>query len=138
MWMNLPNRRGENMKRFSVVLCLILTAMITSEAWAKREAPKPVTPVIHNGVKYVASIDNGREGKIEARNEKTGEKLWDVVVYTVRIDPNLEEDVQWVFITGLTLRDNSLLVTNEKHEQFILDLKTRKVEKVAKDEKKKR
>jgi len=108
--------------------------MIASEAWAKRAGPKPVAPVVQNGMKYVAANENGREGKIEARNEKTGKKLWDVVVYTVTIDPNLEEDVQWVFITELAIRGNSLLVTNEKNERFTLDLKTKKIEK---DKKKK-
>lgn len=122
------------MQKLLAVLCLLLTVTIASEAWAKREAPKPVTPVIHNGVKYVVPHDNGREGKVEARNEKTGEKLWEIVVYTIKIDPNLEEDVQWVFISGLAVRDNSLLVTNEKNEHFTLDLKTKKVEKM--DEKK--
>jgi hypothetical protein len=109
--------------------CLILTALITSEVWAKRVGPKPVTPVVHNGVKYLAPNENGREGKIEARNEKTGKKLWDIAVYTIKIDPNLEEDVQCVFITELAVRGNSLLVTNEKNEHFTLDLKTKKVEK---------
>jgi len=103
--------------------------MIASEAWAKRGGPKPVTPVVHDGVKYVVPNENGREGKIEARNEKTGEKLWVVVIYKVKIDPNLEEDVQWVFVTGLAICDNTLLVTNEKNERFVLDLKTKKVEK---------
>jgi hypothetical protein len=77
------------------------------------------------------------EGKIEARNEETGKILWDVVIYTVKIDPSLEQDVQWVLITGLAVRDNTLLVTNEKNEQYILDLKTRKVKKVKKDQKEK-
>lgn len=119
------------MNKLSIVLGLILMAIAT-QAWAKRDEPKPVAPVIHNGVKYVAPNNNGREVKVEARNEKTGEKLWDVVIYKVKIDPNLEEDVQWVFITGLAVRDNVLVMTNEKNEQFTLDLKTRKVEKLKK------
>ena len=120
------------MSRLSITLSLMLTAMIASEAWAKRAGPKPVAPVVHNGVKYVAPNESGRQGKVEARNEETGEKLWDVVVYTVKIDPNLEEDIQWVFITGLAVRGNALLVTNEKNEHFTVDLKTKKVEKVKK------
>jgi hypothetical protein len=123
------------MKKLSILLCLLLAAMIASEAWAKRGAPTPVTPVVHKGVQYVAPNTNGLEGKIEARNEETGKKLWDVVIYTVKIDPSLEQDVQWVFITGLAVQDNTLLVTNDKNEQYILDLKTRKVEKVKKDQK---
>ena len=121
------------MTRLSMVLCLMLTAMIASDAWAKRGGPKPVAPVVRSGVKYVAPNGNGRTGRVEARNEQTGEKLWDAVIYTVKIDPNIEEDVQWVFITGLAVRDNALLVTNEKNELFTLDLKTKKVAKVTKE-----
>ena len=54
------------------------------------------------------------------------------MIYTVKIDPNLEEDVQWVFITELAIRDNTLFVTNEKNEHFTLDLKTKRVEKDGK------
>ena len=137
MWMKPSKRRGDQVKKLSMLLCLLLAAMIASEAWAKRAAPKPVTPVAHKGVQYVAPNANGLEGIIEARNEETGKKLWDVVIYTVKIDPSLEQDVQWVFITGLVVQDNTLLVTNEKNEQYILDLKTRKVENVKKDQKEK-
>jgi hypothetical protein len=52
------------------------------------------------------------------------------VIYTVKIDPRLEEDVQWVFITSLAVRDEAILVTNEKNEQYILDLGTKTVKKV--------
>ena len=124
------------MKKLSILLGLVLTVLIAGEAWAKRMDPKPVTPVVHKGVKYVALLEHGREGKIEARDEKSGKKLWDAVIYTVKIDPNLEEDVQWVFITALEIKDNRLLVTNEKNDQYTLDLKTKTVEKVKKDEKK--
>jgi hypothetical protein len=50
----------------------------------------------------------------------------------VKIDPGLEEDVQWVFITALELDGGKLRVTNGKGEQYTLDLKTKKVEKVDK------
>jgi hypothetical protein len=120
------------MKRLSI-FCLFLALMFAGDAWAKRVEPKPVTPVVHNGVKYSASNDSGVEAKVEARNEKTGDKLWDVVIYTVKIKPDLEEDVQWVFITQLAVRDNSLLVTNEKNQQFTVDLTTKKVPEVKRE-----
>src|SRR4051794_33333690 len=107
-------------------LCLILTVVIVRDSSAKRVAPKPVSPVIHNGVKYVAGNENGFEARIEAWNQKTGEKLWDVVIYTIKPKPDLEEDVQWVFITRMEIRDNALLVINEKNRQFTIDLKSRK------------
>ena len=122
------------MKRLlAIALCLALTVFAGSQAWAKRAGPKPVTPVVHDGVKYLAPNDNGCEGRVEARKADTDEKLWDAVIYTVKIDPNLEQDVQWVFITALKIDGDKLHVTNEKKEQYILDLKTRKVEKVDKN-----
>jgi hypothetical protein len=124
------------MKKISMLLCLLLTALIAGQAWAKRAAPKPVAPVVHEGVKYAAPNENGREGKIEARDEKTGKKLWDAVIYTIKIDPNLEEDVQWVFIAKLAIQKNALAVTDEKNEKYLLDLKTKKVEKEKKVPKK--
>lgn len=105
---------------------------------AKIAAPKPVAPVVHEGVKYVAPNAGGPKARVEAQDPKTGRKLWDVVVYEVKIDPSLEEDVQWVFITALGVRDNTLVVTNAKNEQYLVDLKTRKVEKVKKAVKEKR
>ena len=123
------------MGRLLVVLCLILAAISASEVWAKRAAPKPVTPVVHNGVKFVAPNLDGREGKVEAINDSNGKRLWDVVIYRIKIDPKLEKDVQWVFITKLAIQQNALQITNEKNEQFKLDLATRKVEKVTKGKK---
>ncbi len=112
-----------------IALCTILTAAIAGDALAKRSGPKPVAPVVSREVKYVAPNESGREGRIEARSAKTGEKLWDAVIYTVAIYPKLEEDVQWVFITGLEIVDDALRVTNEKNEVYTLDLKTKKVTK---------
>jgi hypothetical protein len=130
-------QRRKKMGRLSFVLCLMLAAMSANEVWAKRAAPKPVAPVVHNGVKFVAPNLDGCEGKIEAINESNGKKLWDVVIYRIKIDPHLEKDVQWVFITKLAIRQNTLQVTTEKNEQFNLDLTTRKVEKVTKGKKEK-
>ena len=60
------------------------------------------------------------------------------MIYRIKIDPRLEKDVQWVFSTKLAIHQNTLQVTNEKNEEFTLDLTTRKVEKVTKGKKEKR
>jgi hypothetical protein len=109
-----------------------LTATCAADAWAKRMAPKEVKPVVHDGVKYTAPHDNGRKGIVVALDEKTGKKLWDAVIYKVKIDSNLEEDVQWVFISGLEIKGDKLIVNNEKSENYSMDLKTHKVEKLRK------
>jgi hypothetical protein len=94
---------------------------------AKRIAPAKVEPVIHEGIRYVAPNDNGRRAYIEAWDGQTNRKLWDLTVFTNRIDPTLEEDVQWVFITSLSLRNDMLVVTSERGKTYQIDLKTRSV-----------
>jgi hypothetical protein len=113
-------------------LCVIVLGLLATQAWAKRMAPKDVPPVTKDGVKYTVPLDNGREGRIEAWDVESGKKKWDVVVYTIKLIPDLEEDVQWVFINSLTLKDNTLTVQNEKGEEYTVDIQTKAVEKVAK------
>src|SRR5689334_10506356 len=115
----------------SIATCTFLLAILTIPAMAKRMGPKPVAPVEANGVRYVAPNESGREGRVEAQDAKSGEKRWDALIYTVTIDPNLEEDVQWVFITKLELKGDLIRVTNEKDQTFTLDPKTKQVKKLA-------
>jgi tricorn protease-like protein len=120
------------MKTLATIVIFALTAICATEALAKRIAPKEVKPVEHDGVKYTAPHDNGREGKVVAEDEKTKKKLWDVTVYKVKIDANEEEDVQRVFISGLERHGEKLIVANEKGDSYALDIKTKKVEKLRK------
>lgn len=122
------------MKLISIVLGACVCLFAVSNVSAKRAGPTPVAPIVDQGVKYSAPHDNGLVGRVEATNEKTGEKLWEVAVYTITPDPNLEQDVQWSFITEVVLRDNKLFVSREKraanaHEanHYEIDLKTRHV-----------
>ena len=93
----------------------------------KRTAPAEVTPVIHKGVRYVAPNDDGRRGYVEARDAHTNDKIWELTVFTNPIDPNLEEDVQWVFIESLGNRDNTLIVASERNNTYEIDLKTKAI-----------
>jgi hypothetical protein len=45
------------------------------------------------------------------------------------IDPKLEEDVQWVFITGLSISGGSLLVEDEKGRCYVVNLDTKAVKR---------
>jgi hypothetical protein len=96
-------------------------------ASAKRTAPAKVEPVIHDGVRYVAPNDDGRRAYIEAWDVQTNKKLWAFTVFTNPIDPNLEEDVQWVFIEKLSVRDDTLIVKSERDNTYQVDLKTKAV-----------
>jgi hypothetical protein len=107
-----------------IVLAL---ALLSSLAPAKRIAPANVEPVIHEGVRYVAPNDDGHRAYIEAWDTKSNQKLWELTVFANRIDPKLEEDVQWVFVKALTLQDGMLAVTSERGETYQIDLRTKTI-----------
>src|SRR5262249_27223474 len=94
---------------------------------AKRIAPEKVDPVIYEGTRYVAPNDNGRRGYLEAWNVGINKKLWELTIFTNSIDPNLEEDVQWVFITSLKIKNSRLVVTTERGKTYEVDLKTKEI-----------
>ena len=114
------------MSRF-VLIFVALALLLPSLALAKRVAPAKVEPVIHEGIRYVAPNDDGRRAYIEAWDVQTNKKLWDLTIFTNRIDPTLEEDVQWVFIKALNIRDGALVVTSERDKIYRVDLKTKTV-----------
>jgi hypothetical protein len=100
------------MTRLPVIL--LLTLLLLQLTSAKRLPPAKVDPVIYEGIRYVAPNDDGRRGYIEAWNVGTNKKLWELTLFTNRIDPNLEEDVQWVFIKMLNIQDGRLTVTSDR------------------------
>jgi hypothetical protein len=110
-----------------VLIFVAVALLLPSLALAKRLAPAEVEPVIHQGVRYIAPNDDGRRGYIEAWDVQTNKKLWDLTIFTNRIDPTLEEDVQWVFIKALSIRDGALIVTSEQDKIYSVDLKTKAV-----------
>jgi len=97
-----------NMFRRKIAISCIAACVIVSAA-AKRASPKEVSPAIFDGIRYsveaTEETNTSRQQKYQAVNV-----LWTVRVFHNRINPKLEEDVQWVFITDLKHVDNSLLV----------------------------
>jgi hypothetical protein len=110
-----------------VVLIVCAALLLPCLTFAKRAGPARVEPVIYEGVRYVAPNDNGRREYIEAWDVQSNKKLWQLTVFTNRIDPKLEEDVQWVFVDKLSVRDNTLVVTSERGETYEVDLKTKAI-----------
>jgi hypothetical protein len=104
--------------------------LLPSLALAKRAAPPKVEPVVHQGVRYIAPNDDGRRAYIEAWDVQTNKKLWDLTVFTNRIDPKLEEDVQHFFIKTLRVQSGTLIVTSERCKTYRVDLKTKVVTQV--------
>ena len=116
------------MSRF-IIIFFVAALLVPTLALAKRSAPAKVEPVIYQGIRYIAPNDDGRRAYIEAWDVQTDKKLWDLTVFTNRIDPKLEEDVQWVFIRTLNVQDGTLIVTSERGETYRVDLKTKGVTK---------
>jgi hypothetical protein len=50
-----------------------------------------------------------------------------LTLFTNRIDPNLEEDVQRVFINTLNIKDGRLMVTSEPGKTYRIDVNTKAI-----------
>jgi len=120
---------GKRMIRCFCIVLVIALALLPIASMGKRTAPKPVPPVTQNGIRYSAPNDNGRVALVIASDAKTGNELWRLTIFETKIAPFLEEDVQWVFITRLAFKENSLLVQDEKSRCYKIDLTTRQVVK---------
>ena len=110
-----------------LALILLLTLLVPQSASAKRIAPVNVAPVIYEGIRYVAPNDDGRRGYIEAWNVGANKKLWELTIFTNGIDPNLEQDVQWLFIKALNIRDGRLIITSESGKIYQVDVNTKAI-----------
>lgn len=116
-------------KNVSVFIFIFFTLMANNNVQAKIAAPKDVEPLVYEDIKFTAPHEH--YGFIEAWNNNTGEKLWELQVYKKNINPILEEDVQWVFITKLEMENNRLIVINSKSEKYLVDIEQKKVESSA-------
>ena len=116
--------------RYSMVLIVmsVIMGFMTQDAWAKRSAPSEVKPVVYQGVEYQAPTT--RMGCVVALDVASGKELWSKQIYTVIKDPDLEGDVQDIFITSLTRDGETLLITNESGAQYSLDLQTQEVKTI--------
>jgi len=114
-------------KKFSLISSLLLATLV---AEAKRGAPMEVLPVKVGNIEYSAPHRNGTHkqmGFIEARDLKSGKLIWSRQIYAVKYDPDLEGDVQDVFIKSITVEGNNLIITNERNSKYQLDLNSLKV-----------
>jgi hypothetical protein len=118
---------------FRSEIVLLFTLAVTQLASAKRIAPANVDPITYEGIRYVAPNDDGRRGYVEAWDAGTNKKLWELTVFTNHIDPNFEEDLQWVFIKSLNIQDSRLLITREDGRTYQLDLNTNKSRNLIQD-----
>ena len=109
-------------KKFYLISSLLLATLL---AEARRGAPAEVLPVTVGNIEYSAPHRNGthrKMGLLEARDLKSGKLIWSRQIYAVKYDPDLEGDVQDVFIKSITVEGNNLIITNERNSKYQLDL----------------
>lgn len=117
------------MMHVRLALSLAFFSICFTTALAKRSAPVQVDPVTHEGIEYSAPRDAGSIGQVQARDAGSKKVLWEQVIYQISYDPDLERDVQWVFISDLKIEGDFLIITDERKRCYSLNLKTRKVGK---------
>ncbi len=123
-----------NHKKITLILFLFFS--IVSTLYAMRVAPKEVKPVKTDDVIYSAphlfimsnseSFQSG--GYVMAQDVKTKRIKWIVQVYVTEYDRKLEADVQDVFITDIKLDKEKLIIKDEKHRLFSLDINSLEVQ----------
>jgi hypothetical protein len=100
----------------------------------KRVGPPEVPPVVQGTTRFEV-IHWGRDrglgqngGYIAALDDATSKELWTLKVYQVVYDPDLEEDVQDVFIERMTaIKTDTLEIVDEKGRRYLVNPAARRV-----------
>lgn len=107
----------------------ILFMAVGFPVFAKRNPPPFLYPVDDGIYRYVVR-ENGlpdkkhvyKGGHVVAYLKITGEVVWEKYLYKVKLDPEVEEDVQNVYLQQMYLDDpDRLVLQNERGEWFVLD-----------------
>ncbi len=98
------------------------------QGWERAEVPEPPT-LSHNGRIYQA-IHWGRArglaqngGYIAVIEQASGKELALVQIYALLYNPEIEADIQDIFIHKLTLAGTDILIENELGERFALNMR---------------
>lgn len=110
-------------KIFLLVIAIgVIGCLFCQLAQAKRMPAPEVEPVIYKGIKFIAPNTPQKMGYIEAYDIKTNKKVWKKKVYRVFINPLMETDVQWIFISSLSIKDGKLVVINERDKKYKVNI----------------
>lgn len=84
--------------------------------------PPPAQSVEYKGIRYVAPNDNGEVAYLQVWDASQNRLLYTVNVFRNPINPNLERDVQHVYIIKLAVANNILVVTDERGRSHYFDI----------------
>lgn len=110
------------MKKYFFFLCVVFLLITANTVSGKVREPVVMKPIVYQGIRYVTdyiNVDYGPKisgGYVEAWDVKTNKQLWRTRVYkTKKYFPNLESDVQEIFITAFELKNRKLIVKTNKN-----------------------
>lgn len=113
------------------LVLLAIAFCLPSPGFAKRRAPQKVEPVLTPTLRIEAPLNDGRVARINVFDRADGQLLWSLVVFENKIDPGMEEDVQWRFIRTMKIVGDVLEILAEDGAGYRVILATRKVERLA-------
>lgn len=109
------------MKPTTLIAALLLVGL-TSIVYAKRGAPAKVAPLQAGTIEY--RVSHQQMGCVQAWDTQHDQLLWQRQIYVVKYLPDLERDVQDVFITSVQKEGNQLRIQNERTSEYLLNLET--------------
>jgi len=112
---------GRNDMKYSIIALCVQLALVPV-AWGKRLPPPEVEPSIHEGIRYVAPNDNGRQEYVLAFDIESGKLIMKYILKNTVINDAVEEDTQWSFIKTMEVQGGFLQVTDENDQVFKLKL----------------
>ena len=112
----------------------LMTALLCIPAlsFAKRLPPAPVPDVYFENIRYIAEHRFEDGGYVKTMQVTNGETTGSTRIYKTRYRPNLEQDVQDVFIKSIVLDigTRKLFISNERDEIYSLNIDTQEVERI--------
>src|SRR5437868_656897 len=106
---------------------ITMTVMLMSvEVQAKRRAPAVVAPIIAGGAMFYyerapdRANDPGENYSMNliCKNTLNDQTSWKTKIYEVKIDPNLESDVQDIYLKSLIQKDGIVVAVDERGQEY--------------------
>lgn len=119
------------MKKLFTLLSILI--MFAALSFAKRLPPSEVATLTKGNLVYRSAVNVSDDGKwffgivvIESAEEP--KNFRPVPIYAIKMDKNLEKDVQWKFIKSMEFKDEeTITIVNERNNTFELNINTLEV-----------
>lgn len=118
------------MKNLILVLSICL---FSSASWSKRMAPAKIKPIVSQGREFSFQVEQspckngencGMQVFLVSKNIASGRINWKRELYQKLFNPNLEIDMQTVFLRSLELSKQQLIAIDERGSKYIVKSQT--------------